>query len=139
MMAGQFVGPCRLTAPTRDHEFESDFLQRGVLCEPDSLDQDGENLLDRYSLASSAIIRSPLITANASFRLKPTFVLFACSLRFVLPRHRRFLGAGSTFRRCRVFSDAPIPSRDEGGYCTCGAWVSNSVSGGAKTQSAQLD
>jgi hypothetical protein len=41
--------------------------------------------LGPYSLASSAIIRSPLIAANASFRLKPTFVLFACPLRFVLP------------------------------------------------------
>src|SRR4029077_7130764 len=27
--------------PTRDHEFESDFLQRGVWCEPHFLDQGG--------------------------------------------------------------------------------------------------
>ena len=36
-----------------DQEFESDFLQRGVLCEPDSLDQDGENLPSGFKLTSS--------------------------------------------------------------------------------------
>src|ERR1700720_1162988 len=39
--------------PTWDRWFESISLQRRVLCEPDSLDQDGENLPSGFKLASS--------------------------------------------------------------------------------------
>src|SRR5580693_10743134 len=37
----------------RDRGFESGSLQRRVLCEPDSLDQDGENLPSGFKLARS--------------------------------------------------------------------------------------
>jgi hypothetical protein len=46
-------GAVRAGLSERDYEFESGFLQRRVLCEPDSLDQDGENLPSGFKLASS--------------------------------------------------------------------------------------